>query len=46
MMVVAWIREFEGQRHVGLGPIDEDTFVIFSDAAVTGGAAGEASAAG
>jgi hypothetical protein len=46
MMVVAWIREFEGQQHVGLGPIDEDTFVIFSDAAVTGGAAGEASAAG
>jgi hypothetical protein len=46
MMVVAWIREFEGQRHVGLGPIDDDTFVIFSDAAVTGGTSGEASAAG
>ncbi len=46
LMVVAWVREFEGERHVGLGPIDEDTFVIFSDAAVTGGAVGEASAAG
>jgi hypothetical protein len=46
MMVVAWVREFEGKQHVGLGPIDEDTFVIFSDAAVTGGAAGEASATG
>ncbi|MFQ3580637.1 MAG: PilZ domain-containing protein [Chloracidobacterium sp.] len=37
MMVVVWAREVEGERHVGLGPIDEDTFVIFSDAAVTGG---------
>ncbi|OYT73568.1 MAG: hypothetical protein CFK52_01210 [Chloracidobacterium sp. CP2_5A] len=46
MMVVAWARDFDGERHVGLGPIDEDTFVIFSDAAVTGGAAGETSAAG
>ncbi|MCS7078681.1 MAG: PilZ domain-containing protein [Chloracidobacterium sp.] len=46
MMVVAWVREFEGERHVGLGPIDDDTFVIFSDAAITGGAFSETSAVG
>lgn len=46
MMIVAWVREFDGERHVGLGPIDDDTFVIFSDAAVTGGTSGEVAAVG
>ncbi len=46
MMVVAWVREFDGERHVGLGPIDDDTFVIFSDAAVTGSAPSEIPAVG
>lgn len=34
LMSVAWVREVDGERQIGLGPIDEDTFIIFSEAAV------------
>jgi hypothetical protein len=34
LMIVAWVREIDGERHIGLGPIDEDTYVIFSDSVI------------
>ncbi|MBI4750127.1 MAG: PilZ domain-containing protein [Acidobacteria bacterium] len=31
LMNVVWIRDINGERHLGLGPVDEETHVMFGE---------------
>ncbi|MBX7223091.1 MAG: PilZ domain-containing protein [Blastocatellia bacterium] len=31
LMNVVWVREVDGERHIGLGPVDEETHMLFGE---------------